>query len=126
MSSSLKSAPLNCGAEPSGATSQLPPAGALMGGLISSGAVERNSGLLRHELRGALRHLVGRDVLHVRRYAPAVAERVLKLAGAVAVELIGHRPHALGAGAERACEHVVHLLDVQAERDRRAADLLRA
>src|SRR6266545_5597266 len=70
----------------------------------------RRGGTLRgaHRLRGALRHLVGRHVLDVRRDGPTVTERILELARPVAIELVLDGAKLLRAGLERAGEHVVH------------------
>src|SRR5690348_2549648 len=60
-----------------------------------------------HRLRGPLRHLFGRHVLHVRCDVPAVTEGILELTGAIAVELILNGGDLLGTGFDGAGEHVV-------------------
>src|SRR3546814_6084294 len=56
---------------------------------------------------------------------PAVAERVFELAVAIAPEHVLHRHRDLGAGLHRARGEAIHILDVQMDRDRRAAERLR-
>src|SRR5206468_11048564 len=51
---------------------------------------------------------------------PAVAERVLELAVAVAPELIGYGHRHLGAGFDRARDDRIDVVDVEVDGDRRA------
>src|SRR5215208_3119439 len=66
--------------------------------------------------RRPLRHLVGRDVLDVRRDAPPVPPRVLELTRPVAVELILDGPDLLGTRLERGVVGLVDVLDVDRDR----------
>src|SRR5262249_42739754 len=70
--------------------------------------------------------LLGGDVLRVRRQGPDVAVRVRQRARAVAVKLVLHRTHLLRAGGDGLAEARVHVLDVEADAHRRAAQRLRA
>lgn len=54
--------------------------------------------------RGALLHFVWRDVFDVGGDIPLMAERVLKLAGAVAIELVLHRAQRCGASVHCSLE----------------------
>src|SRR4029078_7916506 len=71
--------------------------------------------LLRH-CRGTLPELGHRQVLLARRDVPHVAERVLERAGAIAVELVRHRPRDLRARGACACDHGIDVLHVQVDR----------
>src|ERR1700730_937052 len=76
--------------------------------------------------RGAPADLVHRQILLVGRDEPAVAERVLDAADAVAVKLIRYRPAPLCPGRDGALDRSIDIVDVKMDRDRRAADRLRA
>src|SRR5437667_5627386 len=77
-----------------------------------------------HDRGGALRHLVGRHVLHVGGNAPPMAERVFELTGSVTVELVLDRTQGGRAFSHGPLEDVVDVLDVDADRHGSAADAL--
>src|SRR5215204_4299052 len=79
-----------------------------------------------HRLGRALTHLLGGNVLDVRRHAPPMPEGVLELTRPIAVELVLDRTQLLRACFHRDVEGLVDVLDVHTEGDGRAADLLRA
>src|SRR5436190_4950970 len=81
--------------------------------------------LLGH-IRGAALELGHRQILLVRGDVPDVAERILERAGAIAVELVLHRPDDLRAGGARARNSGVDVLHVHVDRHRRSAARLRA
>src|SRR6266511_3094434 len=82
--------------------------------------------LLLHERLHALVDLVHRQVFLVRRQGPDMAEWVCQGAGAVAVELILDWPKLFSPGGYRLAKLCVHVLDVEQDADRRAAERLRA
>src|SRR5438552_2104006 len=65
---------------------------------VNGGVVAGSSA---RQARHALAHLVGRNVLDVRRQGPKMPERILEHAAAIAVELVPERPLDLGAGFDR-------------------------
>src|SRR6266487_6724162 len=83
------------------------------------------SSLLPKQGGGALLDLLWRKVFLVRGDGPLVAERIEDRAGTVAIELVLHRSKHLRAGRNRAGGHGVRILEVEHQRDRRAADRLR-
>src|ERR671919_2387264 len=82
------------------------------------------SAALLHGFVGPSLQLVGRQVFLVRRDVPDMAEGILDGAGPVAVELVLDRPQLLRAGRHGLPGHGVHVLDVEMQADRRAADRL--
>src|ERR1700730_15526873 len=76
--------------------------------------------------RSASTDLVHRQILLVGRDEPAVAERVLDSADAVAVKLIRYRPAQPCSSRDGALDRGVDIIDVEVDRDRRAADRLGA
>src|SRR5271166_286126 len=76
--------------------------------------------------RSAPANLVHRQIFLVRGDEPAITERVLDPADAIAVELVGHRPDELCPRRHGALDRAVDVLDIKMDRDRRPADGLRA
>ena len=81
---------------------------------------------LRRHFRGALLHLPGRDVLDMRRNVPHVAERIQQRPGAVAVELVLHRPQELRPRGHRALDRGIDVAHIDMKMHARAAARLRA
>src|SRR5213595_3219058 len=73
----------------------------------SLGTGVRGLPLAGAELRDALLHLLGGDVLDVAHHVPAMTPRVLELPGPVAVELVLDRLQLLGTPFERVREGLV-------------------
>src|SRR5437588_12479718 len=78
-----------------------------------------------HDRLGASLELLRRHVLDVSGDGPDVTERVLERPGAIAVELVLHRPLRPRAGFEGALEHGVDIREVQHDADARAAERAR-
>jgi len=64
------------------------------------------------------RSLVHRQIFLVRGDEPAIAERVLDPADAMAVKLVSHRPDELRPRRHGALDRAVDVLDVKVDRDR--------
>src|SRR5688572_19453272 len=80
---------------------------------------------LREHCLDALLHFFGRNVFLVGGDPPEMAEWVFELAGTVSVKLVHHRLALCGAGSHRLFAERVHILDVEMDADRRAAERLR-
>ncbi len=72
---------------------------------------------------GAFFEFLWRNILLVGRDPPAVPERVLEFAAAIAVELIRDRPENLQPRANRTDS--IDILDIEVDHDRRPANRLR-
>src|ERR1700736_5031550 len=81
-------------------------------GRRASGSARRSRLCALLEFGHAPHQLVGRDVLHVARDGPAVAERVDDEAVAVAVELVLRGAFERGAELHGALDHLVDILDI--------------
>src|SRR5690348_9054609 len=80
---------------------------------------------LREELVGRLLNLLRRQILGVLRQPPAVAERILDESAAVAPELVGQRHDDFSAGVDGALPGRIHVVAIDEEADRCAAQRLR-
>ena len=91
----------------------------------TAGDVRRSGRCSRlHQLIVTPLHLRRRDVFDAVSEHPLVTERVAHGARALAVECVRGGAHQRRAGAEGALDRGVRVVDVEVERDRRAADRL--
>ena len=81
--------------------------------------------LLLAERREAPANLLKSNVLLVRRQSPYVSKRVLKCPRSIPIELIRHRFERLGPGRKSLAELCIHILDVEQDAHRNAAQRLR-
>src|SRR5215207_10078834 len=80
---------------------------------------------LRKRCRVAALHFLGRYVFELVPDQPLVTERIAYAAAALAVESIGGGPQDSGARRNRAFDPRIGIVDVQVDRERRAAERLR-